>query len=98
MPDATQVPELPLAWQQLVDALNGRPTGLVGMPFERDPDGPCEHYEPTYPTVAGLGLRWREPRRWRFGNCDTDGHYLCVECPHISGRALVERGFLEGES
>jgi len=43
---------------------------MVGDPFVRDPDFPCEHFE---------------SRPWRpgdFNDCETDGHYLCRECPH----------------
>lgn len=43
---------------------------IVGIPYERDPDNPCEGYEPF-----GHGLA-------SFHNCETDGHYLCRKCCH----------------
>lgn len=41
-----------------------------GIPLNRDPENPCDHYE---------------PRPWKLGDwrdCLTDGHYLCGECCH----------------
>lgn len=42
----------------------------VGIPHQRDPDAPCEFYEPTR----------RTPNLWQ--DCETDGHYLCNKCFH----------------
>lgn len=42
-----------------------------GIPYERDPDAPCEFYEP-----------FKKTGRWYFDDCETDGHYLCVKCIH----------------
>lgn len=42
----------------------------VGVPGYRDPDAPCEAYAP----------RWRQLGEW--GDCKTDGHYLCRHCAH----------------
>lgn len=46
----------------------GEPRKPVGVPFNRDPENPCEHYEP----------RKRQLSDW--ADCHTDGHYLCNEC------------------
>jgi hypothetical protein len=36
----------------------------------RDPDSRCTAFEPR-------------PRKWNdWGQCQTDGHYLCAECCH----------------
>lgn len=42
----------------------------VGIPGNRDPDAPCTAFAP----------RHRHPQEW--GDCQTDGHYLCAECCH----------------
>lgn len=73
-----------LAWAELEASVNGR--SLVGMDGVRDPDGPCHLYTSAY--AKG------EPRSFD-GSCDTDGHYLCPECPHMSERAAIERGYVE---
>lgn len=44
----------------------------VGVPGNRDPDNPCEHYAP----------RRLMPGEWN--DCMSDGHYLCRECCHKS--------------
>lgn len=44
----------------------------LGTPGVRDPDAPCEGFDPNKST-RNLLLR---------GTCDTDGHYLCHECIH----------------
>jgi hypothetical protein len=42
----------------------------VGIPGNRDPDFPCEAFEPI-------------PRdKYAWADCETDGHYLCAECCH----------------
>ena len=41
-----------------------------GIPHRRDPDNPCPAYEP------------RDYRPGDWGDCETDGHYLCGECCH----------------
>lgn len=48
----------------------------VGIPGNRDPQHPCEAYSPR-PQMDG-----------DWGDCQTDGHYLCQECCH---RAEPER-------
>ena len=42
----------------------------TGIPYQRDPDAPCEFYEPL-----------KRPY-WYFRDCETDGHYLCRKCIH----------------
>lgn len=44
-----------------------KPTGIPG---NRDPDNPCTGYEP------------RPKKLGDWGNCDTDGHYMCASCCH----------------
>jgi len=41
----------------------------LGTRFIRDPDAPCEEYDPR----KHLGT---------WADCDTDGHYLCKNCCH----------------
>ena len=41
-------------------------TGPLGEPGERDPDAPCEGYQPGIPG---------------HGDCESDGHYLCYTDP-----------------
>lgn len=42
----------------------------MGIPGNRDPDAPCAAFAP------------RPKRSNDFGDCQTDGHYLCGECCH----------------
>ena len=51
-------------WEWLVASVNGR--GTIGQPGVRDPEYPCEAFEPGDP----------EPD----ATCMTDGHYMCNEC------------------
>ena len=44
--------------------------GRLGAPGVRDPDSPCESYDPS---ERKLGV---------FADCETDGHYLCEGCCH----------------
>lgn len=62
-------------WNQLVAAVNGR--SILGSPGVRDPDAPCSAFHPGEPLEDG--------------DCDTDGHYLCRECRHISLVAIRRR-------
>ena len=42
----------------------------VGVPNNRDPANPCSAFSPR-------------PRQFKdWGDCQTDGHYLCEECCH----------------
>lgn len=45
----------------------------------RDPEGACEAFVEGEPATAALA------------DCDTDGHYRCLECTKISLRALRRR-------
>jgi hypothetical protein len=47
-----------------------------GMKGVRDPDAVCDEFEPG------------ESGR---GHCDTDGHYMCKECEHMSRHAVLYR-------
>jgi hypothetical protein len=60
---------MPAGWQQLVEEVNGRP-GILGAVGVRDPEGVCEAFD-------GKGYDGT-------GRCDSDGHYLCTECSHLS--------------
>jgi hypothetical protein len=60
-------------------AITGRSRTPVGLPGNRDPEFRCLQYDPRR-------------KRGEHGDCDTDGHYLCVGCTHISEYALAERG------
>ena len=60
-------------WAELEATVNGRV--LVGMEGVRDPDFRCE----------GFRRADQEPKdALALRDCDTDGHYLCDECVHIS--------------
>ena len=78
MTDPATLRAVPEAWRALYAELNG---GRVpdGTPGIRDQDAPCEHYD----LDGSLGAV--------FSDCETDGHYLCEECVHISARALRRR-------
>lgn len=58
-------------WRWLEAELNGRE--LVGMRGVRDPESPCDGFD-------GRGFDGH-------GRCDSDGHYLCVECSELSADA-----------
>ena len=66
------------AWKLLEHEVNGR--AVVGMLGVRDPEFPCDEYQPT-DNVDLLGMRVTAPGD---GLCDSDGHYLCVGCVHLS--------------
>jgi hypothetical protein len=55
-------------WNTLVHQVNGRE--VLGMVGVRDPEGPCDKFN-------GKGYDGS-------GSCHSDGHYLCVECSHLS--------------
>ena len=78
---------IPRLWRALVDEING---GRIpsydripdGEPGIRDVDARCDAFEPVgapYEIAKGNG------------NCQTDGHYLCVECVHIELGTLRRR-------
>lgn len=56
------------AWAELVANVNGRT--VLGQVGVRDPDGVCEEFD---------GRRYDGS-----GGCHSDGHYLCIECSHLS--------------
>ena len=51
-----------------------------GVPFRRSPEAPCDGYEP------------RGTKADDWGDCETDGHYLCQKCCHRK----VETEVIEG--
>jgi hypothetical protein len=55
-------------WNWMYAELNGRVA--FGQPGVRDPDYPCDHFEPGDP----------QPNN----TCDGDGHYMCHECCHLT--------------
>jgi len=56
-----------LSYRKLAKPVENMP---VGIPGNRDPDNPCYSFAP----------RPRFPDDW--GDCDTDGHYMCDGCVH----------------
>lgn len=66
------------AWAELVANVNGKT--VLGQLGVRDPDNVCEDFD-----RKGYN---------GFGNCTSDGHYLCVECSNLSPEAarFVEYG------
>ena len=60
-------------------AAKASPVKPVGIPMNRDPASPCTSYEPR----EAVDADWRD--------CQTDGHYLCAECAHISDEAVEWR-------
>lgn len=58
-------------WNELADHVNGRAT--VGQVGVRDPEYPCEAFD-------GHGYDGT-------GACMSDGHYLCVDCSHLTPNA-----------
>jgi hypothetical protein len=73
------------AWADLVETVNGRVAfGQAGV---RDPEHPCEMFAPVA-NPDWLGLEVRAPGN---GTCDSDGHYLCGSCLHLSRGAKLDR-------
>ncbi len=75
---------IPPVWRGLVHEVNGGrpPDGLPGI---RDVDAPCDVFEP-------VGAPWEYATG--TGDCETDGHYICRECVHISLRAVRRKSDL----
>jgi hypothetical protein len=69
--------DLPLDWQVLVASVNGRV--LFGMAGVRDPESPCEEFDPV-DDIDWLGLQLTAAGD---GDCQSDGHYLCLGCTHL---------------
>jgi len=63
--------ELPASWRALIEEVNGRAS--FGAVGVRDPQFPCEGYD-------GKGYAGH-------GRCDSDGHYMCLRCSHLSPTA-----------
>lgn len=63
------------AYRRCADPIEKAPVGLPGM---RDPDNRCHVYEP------------RKKHERDFGDCQSDGHYLCKECAHLSAERRAE--------
>lgn len=71
--DASQ-PQALIGWENLRRYVNGQPPLLLfGAVGVRDPDNPCESYD-----ARGYD---------GSGRCDSDGHYECVNCSHLSPKA-----------
>lgn len=72
----------PLSWRELEAQVNGRQ--LFGMAGVRDPDGPCDVFAPVE------GIDWLGVRVTARGNgdCDGDGHYLCLGCERVSAARI----------
>lgn len=63
------------------------PDPNCGVKGVRCTDYPCGDYEPT-PNATFIGLRITAPGT---GSCDSDGHYLCDDCVHLSGKSIEWR-------
>lgn len=81
MTTAAEQLAVPPVWRGLVAQLNGGPI-QDGEPGIRDIDAPCEAFEP-----AGAAFDMANGT----GDCQTDGHYICSECVHISLETLRTR-------
>lgn len=82
MKEPRAILDVPPAWRAVVSELNGGriPDGTIGI---RDLDAPCEEFLPHgAEPLHGMHT---------FSDCETDGHYICEECVHISERALRHR-------
>lgn len=74
----------PATWLELEARVNERT--MFGQPGVRDPEAPCEVFDPVE-DIDWLGLRVAAPGD---GDCDSDGHYLCYGCAHLSARRRAE--------
>jgi hypothetical protein len=71
-------------WDQLIAEVNGR--SIFGASGVRDPESPCEAFRPK-----GAAFERVVEADLGYNRCETDGHYLCVECLAISVEALRDR-------
>lgn len=62
-------------WAILEAQVNGR--AIVGMAGVRDPDAPCDAFDPLPEGEHPTGE----------GGCMSDGHYMCAECRLFSKRS-----------
>jgi hypothetical protein len=73
---------LRFAFRRINDPIRYMP---VGIPAIRDPDNRCGGYDPlprsSVPDHPMLG----------WGDCQTDGHYLCEDCCHADRGAIRDR-------
>jgi hypothetical protein len=74
----------PPEWRELYESVNGRT--MFGQRGVRDPEHPCEMFDPV-DDIDWLGLSIEAPGT---GSCDSDGHYLCNGCSHLSMRRIEE--------
>jgi hypothetical protein len=64
------------AWRAAAIPDEQMPTGIPG---NRDPEHPCEAFAPRPKNSAD------------WGGCESDGHYLCRECAHMSREARARK-------
>lgn len=62
------------------------PDPRFGQAGVRDPDAPCEAYDPTE-NAGYLGLTITAKGD---GDCNSDGHYLCHDCKRLSNARVQE--------
>ncbi len=62
-------------WAILEAEVNGQ--CIVGMPGVRDPEHPCDVFDPLPEGEHPDGR----------GDCLSDGHYMCRECRRLSARS-----------
>jgi hypothetical protein len=69
------------------DIVMTKPDPDCGVKGKRCSDYPCEEYDPTE-NVTFMGLSITSPGG---GPCDSDGHYLCSDCVHLSDSSIARR-------
>lgn len=57
-------------WRRAIRFMKKNEIKPVGIPWQRDPENPCEFFEPFK----------KSPNMWQ--DCETDGHYMCGRCYH----------------
>lgn len=70
-------------WRKWLATIKATDTKPVGIPYQRDPEHPCNHYEPA------------KTGQWSFADCETDGHYLCAKCCHNINNNPVLKQYAE---
>lgn len=71
------------AYRRWASAMPRKP---VGIPYNRDPDCPCDCYEPRPKKLGDFG---------DWGKCNSDGHYLCSGCAHFKDADREEMDLIE---